>query len=78
MKLIDGIIDLLANIGDTRFKMLQANNKVVNKLGGILNSDTVHKSEDLIEKTITLMGQFDKILDDYIAENNISIKKEED
>lgn len=74
-ELIDQIIDMLANTGSSKFKLLRNRNNLYNKINDLLLSDDVAKgSEELAEKLTTLFEQFENIINDFIEENNITIE----
>ena len=72
---IDKLIDLMADNGSSKFKSLKLSKDVRNKIGDLLGSKEFIKNDDITEKTLSLLEQFNKILDDFIEENNITIEE---
>ena len=72
---MDIIIDMMANTGISKFKILKNRNSLFNKISDLISSDDVLEgSEELAEKVLSLIEQFENIIDDFIKENNITIE----
>ena len=74
---IDSLIGMMAENGSPKFKGLKYRNDLMDKTGKLLGTKEFIKDDDITEKTVSLLEQFNKLIDDFIEENNINIEEVE-
>ena len=73
---MDMVIALMANSGSSKFKGLKLQNDLHKRLHDLIGSDEYIKNEEISKKVVSILEQFNTIIDDFIKENNITIEEE--
>ena len=70
-KMIQQITEMLGGM-DSSFKLLGINMRLRNRLQDLMDLKDIIDNKETTKKLINIMEQFEKIVDDFIKENNIS------